>query len=179
MTDFPEAALVRALPFAAALLDALGVVLAVNTHAESALGPGLVGSILFRAAALGPAAGAAEADYRRGIAAGEYEAAFESTGRRVLIRSLSLSEPRALAMIFDGSNAEAGPMLAQIREIASKVKHDANNILMVLLGQASLLMTRPELSESSREKAGLIEEQGRKLRDTVARLDAIRLFTQR
>lgn len=178
MTESPEAAMLRALPFAAALLDAAGVIVAANGHAESALGPGLAGSVLFRIAALGPAAGASEADYRRGIAAGDYEAAFDTSGRRVLIRSLGSPEPRALAMFFDGANAEAGPMLTQVREIASKVKHDANNILMVLLGQASLLMTRPELSEASRAKAAVIEEQGRKLRDTVARLDAIRLLTQ-
>ena len=177
MTESPELALLHALPFPAALLNASGIVIAANGPAEAVLGAGLVGTPFFPIAIPGAAATPAESAYRQGMATSEVQTAFALPGRRLLVRSLPGPERRALALIVDESGAGSGAVLAQVREIASKVKHDVNNVLMGLLGQTSLLQSRPDVSAVARAKIAVIEEQGRKIRDTVARLDAIRTLS--
>ena len=64
--------------------------------------------------------------------------------------------------------------MARAVEIASRVKHEVNNLLMGLLGQASLLRERFDLPDAARRKVETIERQGRKIRDQVAELDGIK-----
>lgn len=71
---------------------------------------------------------------------------------------------------------DAAARLARAVEITSHVKHDVNNLLMGLLGHTTLLLGRPELSETARQKAALVEQQAIRIRDRIAELDAVRVL---
>lgn len=61
---------------------------------------------------------------------------------------------------------------AQIEEIAdlvATVRHEINNPLTGVIGQAQLLL-REELSETARRRVETIEQLASRIRDTVARL---------
>jgi signal transduction histidine kinase len=78
----------------------------------------------------------------------------------------TLSDPeedlRALAAHYEAE-------IDEIADLVARVRHEINNPLTGVLGQAQLLL-REDLSESARKRAETIEEQARRLRDVVAEL---------
>ena len=59
-----------------------------------------------------------------------------------------------------------------IAELVSRVRHEINNPLTGILGQAQLLL-REELNEKARQRAETIEQLARRLAQTVAELRQI------
>ena len=62
--------------------------------------------------------------------------------------------------------------LDEAAELIARVRHEINNPLAALLGQAQLLL-REELNEKARKRAEIIEELATRLRDIVAQLREI------
>ena len=62
--------------------------------------------------------------------------------------------------------------LDEVAELITRVRHEINNPLAGVLGQAQLLL-REELSEKARKRAEIIEELAIRLRDIVAQLRQI------
>jgi len=155
-------ALVEAVPLPGVLLDAAGVVVAANAGAKRLLGTEIAGRG-FRARLAELEGGATEPGTD----------SFAWGSGRVEIRDWKGSGGSALALILEHSQVPDAS-LAHARRVASSVKHEINNLLMGLLGLATLLRGRPELNDGSRAKAQQIEEQARKIRDVAARLDEIK-----
>ncbi|HEX8491813.1 MAG TPA: histidine kinase dimerization/phospho-acceptor domain-containing protein [Pyrinomonadaceae bacterium] len=65
--------------------------------------------------------------------------------------------------------AEQEARLTEIAELVAHVRHEINNPLTGVLGQAQLLL-REELSESARRRVETIEQLAGRIRDTVAQL---------
>lgn len=65
--------------------------------------------------------------------------------------------------------AEHESKLAEIAELIAHVRHEINNPLTGVIGQAQLLL-REELSQTARRRVETIEQLARRIRDTVARL---------
>ena len=59
--------------------------------------------------------------------------------------------------------------LEEVAELVARVRHELNNPLTGVLGQAQLLL-REDLSERARKRAQTIEELAIRLRDVVAQL---------
>jgi len=59
--------------------------------------------------------------------------------------------------------------LTEIADLAARVRHEINNPLTGLLGQAQLLL-REDLSDTSRRRVKTIEQLAGRIRDTVAEL---------
>ena len=59
--------------------------------------------------------------------------------------------------------------LDEVAQLIARVRHEINNPLTGVLGQAQLLL-REELSEKARKRAQTIEELALRLRDIVAEL---------
>ena len=59
--------------------------------------------------------------------------------------------------------------LEEVADLVARVRHEINNPLTGVLGQAQLLL-REELSERARKRAQSIEELAIRLRDIVAQL---------
>lgn len=57
----------------------------------------------------------------------------------------------------------------EIAELVSRVRHEINNPLTGVLGQAQLLL-REELNDKARKRAEIIEELARRMTDIVAEL---------
>jgi two-component system, NtrC family, sensor kinase len=70
--------------------------------------------------------------------------------------------------------AECEARLTEFAELAARVRHEINNPLTGLLGQAQLLQ-REDLSESARRRVQTIEQLAIRIRDTVASLREIQL----
>src|SRR3954469_6300155 len=68
--------------------------------------------------------------------------------------------------------AEREARLAEFAELAARVRHEINNPLTGLIGQAQLLL-REELSEAARRRVQTIEQLANRIRDTVASLREI------
>lgn len=68
--------------------------------------------------------------------------------------------------------AEQEARLTEIAELVAHVRHEINNPLTGVLGQAQLLL-REELSESARKRVVTIEQLAGRIRDTVAQLRAV------
>jgi signal transduction histidine kinase len=68
------------------------------------------------------------------------------------------------------ANYEA--QLDEVAELIARVRHEINNPLAGVLGQAQLLL-REELSEKARKRAQTIEELALRLRDIVGQLRQI------
>jgi len=68
--------------------------------------------------------------------------------------------------------AECEARLTDFAELAARVRHEINNPLTGLLGQAQLLL-REELSASARRRVQIIEQLAGRIRDTVASLREI------
>jgi nitrogen-specific signal transduction histidine kinase len=62
--------------------------------------------------------------------------------------------------------------LDDVAELIARVRHEINNPLTGVLGQAQLLL-REELSEKARKRAQTIEDLAMRLRDIVAQLRQI------
>ena len=60
----------------------------------------------------------------------------------------------------------------EVAEVIARVRHEINNPLTGVLGQAQLLL-REELNEKARNRAEIIEELAIRLRDIVAQLREI------
>lgn len=60
----------------------------------------------------------------------------------------------------------------EVADLVARVRHEINNPLTGVLGQAQLLL-REELSESARKRAKTIEDLAIRLRDVVAQLRAV------
>jgi signal transduction histidine kinase len=65
--------------------------------------------------------------------------------------------------------AEYEKKMDEIAELVSRVRHEINNPLTGVLGQAQLLL-REELNETARKRAQTIEQLAIRLRDVVAEL---------
>src|SRR6185436_628198 len=68
--------------------------------------------------------------------------------------------------------AEYEAQLDQVAELIARVRHEINNPLTGVLGQAQLLL-REELNDKARKRAQTIEELAMRLRDIVAQLRQI------
>lgn len=68
--------------------------------------------------------------------------------------------------------AEREARLAEFAELAARVRHEINNPLTGLIGQAQLLL-REELSDTARRRVQTIEQLANRIRDTVASLREI------
>ena len=62
--------------------------------------------------------------------------------------------------------------LAEAADLVARVRHEINNPLAALLGQAQLLL-REELSEKARRRAETIEVQAKRIQEIVAELRVI------
>jgi nitrogen-specific signal transduction histidine kinase len=68
--------------------------------------------------------------------------------------------------------AEYETRIDEIAELVAQVRHEINNPLTGVLGQAQLLL-REELSDNARKRAKTIEELAMRIREIVARLRQI------
>lgn len=62
--------------------------------------------------------------------------------------------------------------LTEFADLAARVRHEINNPLTGLIGQAQLLL-REELSETARRRVQTIEQLANRIRDTVAELRTV------
>jgi signal transduction histidine kinase len=74
---------------------------------------------------------------------------------------------RALVSEYESKLTDAASLMARVR-------HEINNPLAALLGQAQLLL-RDELSEKSRRRAETIESQAKRIEEIVGELRDIQL----
>lgn len=70
--------------------------------------------------------------------------------------------------------AEYEARLSEFARLAARARHEINNPLTGLLGQAQLLL-REELSDTARRRVQTIEQLANRIRDTVASLREIQL----
>ena len=68
--------------------------------------------------------------------------------------------------------AEQEKWLIEAAELVAHVRHEINNPLAALLGQAQLLL-REDLSEKARRRAETIEAQAKRIQEIVAELRVI------
>ena len=68
--------------------------------------------------------------------------------------------------------AEYEKKLSDAAHLVARVRHEINNPLAALLGQAQLLL-REELSEKARKRAETIETQAKRIQEIVAELRII------
>jgi signal transduction histidine kinase len=68
--------------------------------------------------------------------------------------------------------AEYEERLGEFAELAARVRHEINNPLTGLIGQAQLLL-REELSATARRRVLTIEHLATRIRDTVAELRTV------
>lgn len=76
--------------------------------------------------------------------------------------SVSTAELNALIADYEAK-------IDEVAELITRVRHEINNPLTGVLGQAQLLL-REDLSERARKRAETIEELAVRLRDIVAQL---------
>jgi signal transduction histidine kinase len=70
---------------------------------------------------------------------------------------------RALVSDYETKLTDAAALVARVR-------HEINNPLAALLGQAQLLLREPDLSEKARRRAATIESQAKRIEEIVAEL---------
>jgi signal transduction histidine kinase len=68
--------------------------------------------------------------------------------------------------------AECEAQLDEVAELVARVRHEINNPLAGILGQAQLLL-REEMNDKARRRAETIEQLATRLRDVVAQLRQI------
>jgi signal transduction histidine kinase len=68
--------------------------------------------------------------------------------------------------------------LTEVSDLAARVRHEINNPLTGLIGQAQLLL-REELSDTARRRVQTIEHLANRIRDTVAELRDVQPPTSR
>src|SRR5688500_1815468 len=91
--------------------------------------------------------------------------------------TISKNSPAEIANDKDGRSlaevvAEYEAQLDDVAELVARVRHEINNPLAGILGQAQLLL-REELSDKARHRAETIEQLSTRLRDVVAQLRQI------
>ena len=178
--------LVSALPLGVTVLDERGTILTANEAAARLLGTDralLLGRNFFAEFASLEGMGEAHDGFRRGIQQDSIDLRLDtvaaspgqdgSSRLRVRVRSFRDGSDRRALVLLEETGAPGGQELLQAMEVASKVKHEVNNLLMGLLGNLTLLRDRTDLPEAIRKKVELIEQQGKRICDLVADLDAI------
>jgi signal transduction histidine kinase len=70
---------------------------------------------------------------------------------------------RTLVSDYETRLTDAAAMVARVR-------HEINNPLAALLGQAQLLLREPDLSEKAQRRAATIESQAKRIEQIVAEL---------
>jgi len=78
-----------------------------------------------------------------------------------------LARLRALVSEYENKLTDAASLIARVR-------HEINNPLAALLGQAQLLL-REELSEKSRKRAVTIEGQAKRIEEIVGELRGVQI----
>jgi signal transduction histidine kinase len=68
--------------------------------------------------------------------------------------------------------AEYEARLTEVADLVARVRHEINNPLTGVLGQAQLLL-REDLSEAARRRVETIEQLARRITETVSRLREI------
>lgn len=63
--------------------------------------------------------------------------------------------------------------LREVVELAARIRHEINNPLTGLIGQAQLLLRGEGLSEPARRRVETIEQLAKRIRDTVAELRVV------
>ena len=79
------------------------------------------------------------------------------------------NEPARLRALADEYEAK----LAAAASLVARVRHEINNPLAALLGQAQLLLRDPELSDRQRRRAETIESQAKRIEEVVGELRSI------
>ena len=74
-----------------------------------------------------------------------------------------LARLRALVAEYETKLTEAASLVARVR-------HEINNPLAALLGQAQLLLREEDLSDKSRRRASTIESQAKRIEEIVGEL---------
>ena len=69
--------------------------------------------------------------------------------------------------------AEYEAKLTAAASLVARVRHEINNPLAALLGQAQLLLRDPELNEKQRRRAETIESQAKRIEEIVGELRSI------
>ena len=82
------------------------------------------------------------------------------------------SDAKLTAAVHSAMAAEYEARLEEVAELVARVRHEINNPLAGVLGQAQLLL-REDLSDRARKRAQTIEELAIRLRDVVAQLRQI------
>ena len=77
-----------------------------------------------------------------------------------------LTRRGALATEYEAKLTAAASLVARVR-------HEINNPLAALLGQAQLLLRDPELNEKQRRRAETIESQAKRIEEIVGELRSI------
>jgi signal transduction histidine kinase len=80
----------------------------------------------------------------------------------------ALTEEERLAKLV----AEYETKLSEIIDLVAHVRHEINNPLTGVIGQAQLLLREP-LSEKARQRVETIEQLAGRIRDTVAQLRTV------
>jgi len=80
--------------------------------------------------------------------------------------SNELARLRALVADYETKLTDAASLVARVR-------HEINNPLAALLGQAQLLLREEDLSEKSRRRASTIESQAKRIEEIVGDLRGI------
>lgn len=96
------------------------------------------------------------------VASEEYTSSTKAAGKSE--RELDNEDERVRAIV-----AEYDARIDEVAELIARVRHEINNPLAGVLGQAQLLL-REELNEKARKRAETIEELAIRLRDVVAQL---------
>jgi len=65
--------------------------------------------------------------------------------------------------------------LADAAALVARVRHEINNPLAALLGQAQLLLREEDLSEKSRRRASTIESQAKRIEEIVGELRELQM----
>ena len=60
--------------------------------------------------------------------------------------------------------------LDEVAELVARIRHEINNPLAALLGQAQLLLREQDLSEKTRRRAETIERQAKRIEEIVGEL---------
>ncbi len=84
----------------------------------------------------------------------------------------NLDETNELARLQALAN-EYEAKLAAAASLVARVRHEINNPLAALLGQAQLLLRDQDLSDKTRRRAETIESQAKRIEEIVGELRAI------
>jgi len=87
------------------------------------------------------------------------------------MNEIQSSRPDEVARLQDAV-AEHERKLTEAADLVAHVRHEINNPLAALLGQAQLLL-REELTDKARRRAETIEAQAKRIQEIVAELRVI------